>query len=502
MSYQTFVNSMSDSDSDYSSSSNDRSGRNHRKVKYLTPRKYRVRTRSAISNAFSVDRSPYASLSEDDDDDDRSSQRTVEYTITPTKYAKNKVVVSKNDDSFASETSTPIVRGEFILKSKPNDDTSFYNYKPKSLFESFSYTTMLTGQQAQERAENEMKTYDQQRNRSYTPIFSADNRPSGATTPRPANIDQDNYSPNPSNQRATNVNPSLNTMTENDYLSTPPKPSRSSTDERDRRATYTSLLYDQPLASYATGSKLLYNFGPGASTETSVVVEEDELSDDEQSEQTLVRMPRGVLDTVDEESDYPELDQDNFGKVTDVGTGTQIDEIFPSNDESDQAYAYPVANNPKSAAMYQPSVVGYDETEEDETEDGETDEADGYPVVNYPKSAAMYQPSIVRYDETEESDSGTLESSSNPASEEKDDVGQTYRVNDRSAEMSRSVGVMVMKSPLRTSQLQRSGTSEGSVDSRSSRESIPPQKPKKKPKKSSGGFMNIFSRCRSDRSNE
>ena len=421
---------MSDSDSDYSSSPNSRSGRkNRRQVKYLTPRKYRVRTRSALSNVFAVSPSPYESFS-DDDDDDRSSQHSKEYTITPTKYAQAKVAARPTDDSSSREQS-PIVRGEFILRSKPTDDTSFYNYKPKHLPKPVSYATTLTGHQARERAQNEIQAYEQQRSRSFTPIVPDDNKPSGDTTPRPANIDRDKYSPNPSNQQGSNVNPSLNIVPESDYgYSTPTKPTR---------ATYTSVLYDQPRATYSTSSKLVYNFGPGESTETSVheeEEEEEELFDEEPSEHTLVRMP---LETVKEEPTLSEMDQEEFEQVTDVGTGTQIDVVAPSDEEGDQV--------------------------------------DTYPVVNYPRSAATHQPSIVRYDETEEEeDPDTMEPLATRASEEEED-GESYRVDNRQRsenrrEMPRGVGALVTRSPLRASESQRSYGSETTDDSRS-RKPIP-----------------------------
>ncbi|CAF1015179.1 unnamed protein product [Rotaria sordida] len=162
--------------SDYYNQSNDYSMNN--KVKYLTPKIYRLRHRT---------QSPTNSSRTSTDNETLLNKKKAEYALTPLKYRlrqfysslqnhnKNEFnqyqlvstedIDQNNNERFNRES--PFIMGDFILTEKPIEDHTMYNYEPKHQQISYIYKGTLTSAEVQERAlNNTNQLFQQQRNRT------------------------------------------------------------------------------------------------------------------------------------------------------------------------------------------------------------------------------------------------------------------------------------------------------------------------------------------------
>ncbi|CAF1426534.1 unnamed protein product [Adineta steineri] len=164
------------------------------KVKYLTPRKYRVTQRAQLPNVF-----PTTNI------EDENELNAGDYTLTPSKYRMNKI---NQDNTYINEQSKQeshenirqnineliennesVVIGDFILTKKPVEDKSIYSYKPKHTHTSYIYKGTLDASEVQERAKNNIQEIIKQRSRSSSPNRIHERNVDLHTPPIPSNND-------------------------------------------------------------------------------------------------------------------------------------------------------------------------------------------------------------------------------------------------------------------------------------------------------------------------
>jgi hypothetical protein len=106
-----------------------------------------------------IRRNNRSAYDDDDDDDDVSHPKY----LTPRKYHTPERTHDNlyfNDNTKLLYNKYPVIIGDFTL-TKPIDQNSFYNYKPKRTNTAYVYQGTARGSEVQERAMNEIKQYIQ-----------------------------------------------------------------------------------------------------------------------------------------------------------------------------------------------------------------------------------------------------------------------------------------------------------------------------------------------------
>ena len=365
------------------------------KVKYLTPRKYRVPQRTKLPNVH----------------DDLGLNKS-DHVLTPTKYRQ------KKDENFTEESQQllykkyPVVIGDFILTKKSTENNSIYNYQPKhtQIPPPYIYKGTITSSDVQERARNEMKQFVQQRSRtsSSSPVYKK-------ATSKSKNIDyRDQLFLRDSGYQSRYIQSS---SSDDDLIF---GNSRNPTYESLRRQSQSFSTLYPPLQRKYSSNTDKYCFGVGSEND------EENLSSDEEycvafcretqpksiihQPIAIIQQPRQIteeLTTVRQQStsipsfDYHnhEFDNNIFQQVVDVATST--DDLLPDQEQFDEDQP---ASTQKIYLTNQQSVLT-NQSSRSETEtyrvskqngnDGNDEEPDTvpFPTVKYPASVSTSNPS-------------------------------------------------------------------------------------------------------------
>jgi hypothetical protein len=377
------------------------------KVKYLTPRKYRVQQRTKLPNVH----------------DDLGLNKN-DHVLTPTKYRQKKDEESQQDNTNLLYKKYPVVIGDFILTKKSTEHNSIYNYQPKhtQIPPPYVYKCTITSSDVQERAKNEMKQFVQQRSRtsSSSPVYKK-------ATSKSKNIDYRDqlfirYKVHQSKYTQSS------SSSDDSIVDNPRNPTYESLRRQSQsftalcRSPQSSTVYENKQRKYSSNTDK-YCFGVGSEND------EENFSSDGGEEYcvafcretqpksiihqpiAIIQQPRQITEqlttVVQQSTSIPSLDYHNhefdnniFQEVVDVGTST--DDILPDQEQFDDDQ--PTSTQNRYLTNQQSVISNQSSRSETETyrvnkqngNEGNYEEPDTvpFPTVKYPASVSTSNPSI------------------------------------------------------------------------------------------------------------